>query len=387
MDRDLQPRAMMNAVTIAEYAEDMENGAVFPPVIVYSDQRRYWLADGFHRVEAAKRLGLPTIEAEVRPGTKRDALLWSVQANSTHGLRRTDADKRKAVLTLLQDEEWKDWSDREIARRTATSHTFVAKVRSLTGNVASERKYETRHGTVTTMETGGIAAANEARATQGSLEPEIPEPARAEREESRWAPSLTPSPRPQVPEEPEEEPVPRPARQPSAWAPSLSPSSSSQDEATPTPRPNLPPPEPQIPDVLFTLRVAGEGEDLALRHLTVSVGEDGRGPSRFYRGFLSELHRLVDRAAVHALGGQVLGVLHEHNGNGEEEPERPVLQDPEEPFEIGALVKWGSTYHDYGKVENYSGSGKKVYVRDMKGARRCFPTHMLEAAELEVLDG
>lgn len=32
---------------------------------------------------------------EVLRGTKRDAILYSVGANSTHGLRRTNADKRR----------------------------------------------------------------------------------------------------------------------------------------------------------------------------------------------------------------------------------------------------------------------------------------------------
>jgi hypothetical protein len=52
-----------------------------------------------------------------------------VGANATHGLRRTNADKRRAALTLLQDEEWQRWSNREIARQCGVTHTFVAKLR------------------------------------------------------------------------------------------------------------------------------------------------------------------------------------------------------------------------------------------------------------------
>lgn len=62
-------------------------------------------------------------------GTQRDAIPYSVSANSKHGLRRTNADKRKAVLTLLNDEEWSEWSDREIARRCEVSNRVVSNYR------------------------------------------------------------------------------------------------------------------------------------------------------------------------------------------------------------------------------------------------------------------
>jgi hypothetical protein len=58
-----------------------------------------------------------TIAADVRPGGQREAILHSVGANAKHGWRRSNEDKRKTVLTLLNDPEWAQWSDREIGRR------------------------------------------------------------------------------------------------------------------------------------------------------------------------------------------------------------------------------------------------------------------------------
>lgn len=44
-------------------------------------------------------------------------------------------DKRRAVMTLLQDVEWGQWSDCEIARRCRVSDKIVAKLRkSIFGN-------------------------------------------------------------------------------------------------------------------------------------------------------------------------------------------------------------------------------------------------------------
>lgn len=132
-DEMIQPRQEINLEVVDEYAKAMKQGALFPPVVVYYDDKTYWLADGFHRIKAKESIGGCKILAEVRCGTRRDAILFATGANAKHGLQRTNADKRKAVERLLRDEEWVQWSDREIARRTLTTHTFVAHVRSNLG--------------------------------------------------------------------------------------------------------------------------------------------------------------------------------------------------------------------------------------------------------------
>jgi len=76
---------------------------------------------------ATKRIGALEIDADVRGGTHADALLHSYGANQTHGLRRTNEDKRKAVAGVL--ELMPDWSDRAIAGHVGVSAPFVAAVR------------------------------------------------------------------------------------------------------------------------------------------------------------------------------------------------------------------------------------------------------------------
>ena len=153
-DQDCQLRAACSSVTVQEYSEALAAGANFPPVIVFSDGDSYWLSDGFHRFEAHQSAGLTEIDAEIRDGGLRDAKLFAAGANADHGLRRTQADKRNSILALLTDPEWRNWSDKEIARRTATSDKTVAKVRrELSGDGVNaeirveERTFITRHGT------------------------------------------------------------------------------------------------------------------------------------------------------------------------------------------------------------------------------------------------
>jgi len=131
IDGGTQPRATINEDVVKDYADVLQAGDNLPPVTVYRDGATHWLADGFHRWHATRKARGETgvIEADIREGTKRDAVLHSVAANATHGLRRSNDDKRKAVTTLLQDDEWQQWSDREIARQCNVSPHLVASVR------------------------------------------------------------------------------------------------------------------------------------------------------------------------------------------------------------------------------------------------------------------
>jgi hypothetical protein len=128
-DDDLQPRCEIDWTLVGEYADAMKAGEAFPPVIVFRDGNSHWLADGFHRVHATRKAGLSGVEAEVREGDRRAAILYAMGANASHGKRRTNADKGRAVRLLLKDSEWSKWSDREIARVCAVSQPFVSKIR------------------------------------------------------------------------------------------------------------------------------------------------------------------------------------------------------------------------------------------------------------------
>lgn len=153
-----QPRASIDQDAVDDYAAAIESGADLPPVIVFREKGKdaLLLADGWHRVKAAQKLGRKTIEAKVLAGGKREAMLYACGANASHGLRRTNADKRHAVEIMLGDREWRKWSDREIAKRCAVSHEMVRSVRASLPTVDSDkpqttRKFVTRHGTEAEM--------------------------------------------------------------------------------------------------------------------------------------------------------------------------------------------------------------------------------------------
>lgn len=165
-DGGTQTRAGLSSSTLAEYALLLaESGGEWPfkdPIELFYDGHDYWLADGFHRVAACKQQARHTALANINQGTQRDAVLFSVGANADHGLPRSHEDKRRAVTRLLEDSEWSNWADREIARRCKTSAPFVGRLRKeLTVNVYSDEPVErtyVRNGKVATMNTAGIGS-------------------------------------------------------------------------------------------------------------------------------------------------------------------------------------------------------------------------------------
>lgn len=152
LDPEVQPRESVDMEVVADYKEAMLKGDNFQPIVVYKDSDgNMVVADGWHRVLAARGARKATILAEIREGTLRDAILHSVSANATHGLRRTDADKRKSVLRLLNDDEWSKWSANVIAGKVGVSQPYVSRLKK---EMAEARGEEARGsgGTVQTAD-------------------------------------------------------------------------------------------------------------------------------------------------------------------------------------------------------------------------------------------
>lgn len=122
-----QTRAATNDEAIVHYAEEMETGVTFPPITVFFDGSKYWLADGFHRYLAAKHNDYGAIQAEVIEGGRSAALEYALGANATNGLFRTTEDKRHAVEVAL--DEWPDRSNAVLAETCKVSVEFVRKQR------------------------------------------------------------------------------------------------------------------------------------------------------------------------------------------------------------------------------------------------------------------
>lgn len=100
-----QTRSALVEENVLRIMKGMEKGDVFPPILLVqvkgSKEKPYGtfyeVVDGFHRVEAATRLGRDSLEAEIWQGNLLDALAEGVKRNLTHGLQLLKEDMKKAA--------------------------------------------------------------------------------------------------------------------------------------------------------------------------------------------------------------------------------------------------------------------------------------------------
>jgi len=170
-DGGTQIRAQVSMDVAKEYAEAMGRGDAFPPVRARYDGTHYWVADGFHRIMAAELIQQVAIDTEVKPGTRRDALLDAIGANASHGYRRTNADKRQAVLTLVNDDEWSKKSDRELARIAKVDPGMVGRLRPPPSVAEPQKRQVTRGGKTFEM---NVALINRERTPDAPAAPPAP---------------------------------------------------------------------------------------------------------------------------------------------------------------------------------------------------------------------
>lgn len=89
------------------YAEADAQGvpSSIPPIVVFgASDAVLWLADGFHRHAAMQTAGLVEVEAIVYRGDRRAAMRYALQANTTHGKKRTLSDAVFAYRVAISEQ-------------------------------------------------------------------------------------------------------------------------------------------------------------------------------------------------------------------------------------------------------------------------------------------
>ena len=132
-DKKYQLRVEEDLSAIRDLAQAYNDGETIPPIeVVQVDTQRYIIVDGHHRYAAAKEAGIESMECRITEGSEYDAFILSLGANANNkALKRTNADKRKAVITALDCKDFNRYSNRKIAEICKVSSTFVDKITKL----------------------------------------------------------------------------------------------------------------------------------------------------------------------------------------------------------------------------------------------------------------
>ena len=128
IDGGTQSRESLCESTVSDYSDAMVSGDQFPPIVVFCDGSDNWLADGFHRFHAARKAGLSELQADMRSGTREDALWHAIGANKANGQRPSRGDVRHAVLLALRT--WPGKLQSEIAAQVGCAQQYVSRMKS-----------------------------------------------------------------------------------------------------------------------------------------------------------------------------------------------------------------------------------------------------------------
>ena len=88
---------------IGRYMEKYESGTSKPISVKEIDRQHYILIDGFHRLEAIKRLKRRKIEAETIDISDKELYAKAVEFNVEHGVQLTKEEEEGILINLFED--------------------------------------------------------------------------------------------------------------------------------------------------------------------------------------------------------------------------------------------------------------------------------------------
>jgi len=82
---EVRVTAQMDEDTARQFEASVQAVGVDDPIKVYEVEGELWLSDGLHRLQQAIRLGMPTVDAYVKEGTKVDVLCNNLMSGHMRG--------------------------------------------------------------------------------------------------------------------------------------------------------------------------------------------------------------------------------------------------------------------------------------------------------------
>ena len=143
LDRIRPGPAIRSGLDDAHIARIADVADRWPPVVLQTGT--YVLIDGAHRIEAARRNGATTIEADFVDLDDGELLAVRAERNSAHGLTLSLDERRAIAFDLLAQQRW---SDGRIADATGLNRSTITRYREKTipGGADHDLETGTRQG-------------------------------------------------------------------------------------------------------------------------------------------------------------------------------------------------------------------------------------------------
>ena len=121
--------------TVSRYEETLDQ---MPPATVVKIGEEYHLADGFHRLQAAKNLKRTQIVVDIVDGTEKDLIRESAVANVRHGHPLDKWERNQAIAALVAQ----GFAQREVAGWFGLSQNRVSEIvlNRLRGNATGKER-------------------------------------------------------------------------------------------------------------------------------------------------------------------------------------------------------------------------------------------------------
>ena len=140
-DQSAQARAGgLDQDYVDELVVQILDGARLPPIIAFHHKPtakeslllwpdgQTYVADGFHRLAAARRAEKQEIEVDLREGTRKDAIVYALGANSDHGKRRCKRDLEHAYSIGVTEEIFREWDVEAVAQFLKCSQRWARQI-------------------------------------------------------------------------------------------------------------------------------------------------------------------------------------------------------------------------------------------------------------------
>jgi len=117
------------------------------------------IVDGFHRHAAATKQGLPAIPAVIVAKNWHEALKHAVTSNDHEGsaMKRTTADRRRALELLLADAKYRELSNAQLAAMVGVTAPTVGNLRNTNPQFQSDTRKTATGKTISAAATSGSA--------------------------------------------------------------------------------------------------------------------------------------------------------------------------------------------------------------------------------------